>query len=38
MIFVAESAKERIEEIRSQQHFGADFFVRVSVKKVSLLS
>jgi iron-sulfur cluster assembly protein len=31
MIFVAESAKERIEEIRSQQHFGADFFVRVSV-------
>ena len=31
MIFVAESAKERIAEIRSQQHLGTDFFVRVSV-------
>jgi iron-sulfur cluster assembly protein len=31
MIFVAESAKERIEEIRSQQALGSDFFVRVSV-------
>lgn len=31
MIFVVESAKERIAEIRSQQHLGTDFFVRVSV-------
>lgn len=31
MIFVADSAKERISEIRSQQSLGSDFFVRVSV-------
>ncbi len=31
MLFVAESAKERIAEIRSQGELGADYFVRVSV-------
>ncbi|MFM8450596.1 MAG: HesB/IscA family protein [Haliscomenobacter sp.] len=31
MIFVADSAKERISEIRSQQNLGSDYFVRVSV-------
>jgi iron-sulfur cluster assembly protein len=31
MLFVADSAKERISEIRSQGKLGEDFFVRVSV-------
>ncbi len=31
MIFVAESAKHKIEEIRRTEHLGEDFFVRVSV-------
>jgi iron-sulfur cluster assembly protein len=31
MIFVAESAKKRIESIRAQERMGADYFVRVSV-------
>lgn len=31
MIFVAESAKEKIHEIKSREHIGDDFFVRVSV-------
>ena len=31
MIFVAENAKEKINEIRSSEHFGDDYFIRVSV-------
>ena len=31
MIFVAESAKEKIEEIRQQEHMTKEHFVRVSV-------
>lgn len=31
MLFVADSAKERIAEIRSDGHLSDDFFVRVSV-------
>jgi iron-sulfur cluster assembly protein len=31
MVFVADSAKERIEEIMNQGKIGDDFFVRVSV-------
>ena len=31
MIFVSDSAKEKISEIRSQEKFGPDYFVRVSV-------
>lgn len=31
MIFVADSAKEKITQIRSQENLGDDFFVRVSV-------
>jgi iron-sulfur cluster assembly protein len=31
MIFVAESAKEKIATIRQQESMGKDFFVRVSV-------
>lgn len=31
MIFVAESAKSKIDEIRSSEHMSEDYFVRVSV-------
>jgi iron-sulfur cluster assembly protein len=31
MIFVADSAKEKIEAIRDRERMGEDFFVRVSV-------
>ena len=31
MIFVAESAKQKIDEIRQSNQMGSDFFVRVSV-------
>jgi iron-sulfur cluster assembly protein len=31
MIYVAESAKEKISNIRAQERMGEDFFVRVSV-------
>ena len=31
MIFVADSAKQKIDEVRHSQSFGNDFFVRVSV-------
>jgi iron-sulfur cluster assembly protein len=31
MIFVAESAKEKILAVRSKEHMGDDYFVRVSV-------
>jgi iron-sulfur cluster assembly protein len=31
MLFVADSAKEQIELIRSRENMGKDFFVRVSV-------
>ncbi|RME95597.1 MAG: iron-sulfur cluster assembly accessory protein [Bacteroidetes bacterium] len=31
MLFVADSAKAKIEEIRAQQGMGEDYFVRVSV-------
>ena len=31
MLFVADSAKEKISELRSQESLGTDFFVRVSV-------
>ena len=31
MIFVADSAKEKIEEIRKQEHMSENHFVRVSV-------
>jgi len=31
MLFVAESAKEKIDEIRTQEQMAEDFFVRVSV-------
>lgn len=31
MLFVADSAKERIEEIKNNGELGEDFFVRVSV-------
>lgn len=31
MIFVAESAKQKIQEIRRDEHLTDDFFVRVSV-------
>jgi iron-sulfur cluster assembly protein len=31
MLFVGESAKKKIDEIRQSEHLGDDFFVRVSV-------
>ncbi len=31
MLFVAESAKSKIEEIRQSEHLSEDYFVRVSV-------
>ena len=31
MVFVAESAKRKIDEIRQTEHLGDDFFIRVSV-------
>jgi iron-sulfur cluster assembly protein len=31
MLFVADSAKERIQQIKQKQGFGDDYFVRVSV-------
>lgn len=31
MLFVADTAKEKIQEIRQSQRFGDDYFVRVSV-------
>ncbi len=31
MLFVGESAKKKIDEIRQTEHLGDDFFVRVSV-------
>ena len=31
MLFVAESAKDKISELRSSENLGEDFFVRVSV-------
>ncbi len=31
MIFVSDSAKQKINEIRSTGHMGSDYFVRVSV-------
>ena len=31
MLFVAESAKEKIQEIKQSEHIGEDYFVRVSV-------
>ncbi len=31
MLFVAESAKEKINELKEQESFGEDYFVRVSV-------
>ncbi len=31
MLFVADSAKEKIDELRATESFGADYFVRVSV-------
>ncbi len=31
MLFVADSAKERIQQIKQKQGFGEDYFVRVSV-------
>lgn len=31
MLFVAESAKEKIQEIMQSEHIGEDYFVRVSV-------
>src|SRR6187549_3323019 len=31
MLFVAESAKEKIMSIRNQEHLGDDYFVRVSI-------
>ena len=31
MLFVAESAKSKIEEIRQSEHLSEDFFVRVTV-------
>lgn len=31
MLFVAESAKEKIADIKTQENLGEDFFVRVSV-------
>lgn len=31
MLFVADSAKEKIEELRSNEDLGLDYFVRVSV-------
>ncbi len=31
MIFVADSARQKISEIRQTNHMGSDFFVRVSV-------
>ncbi len=31
MLFVADSAKEKITEIKSTEHLGEDYFVRVSV-------
>ncbi len=31
MIFIAESAKEKIQEVRSTGHLADDFFIRVSV-------
>jgi iron-sulfur cluster assembly protein len=31
MVFVADSAKEKIEEIKHKEGFGNDYFIRVSV-------
>jgi iron-sulfur cluster assembly protein len=31
MLFVAESAKDKISEIRTKEHIGNDYFVRVSI-------
>lgn len=31
MIFVSDTAKQRIQEIKTNEHLGEDFFVRVSV-------
>ncbi len=31
MLFVADSAKEKIDELRANESFGEDYFVRVSV-------
>lgn len=31
MVFVAESAKKKIDEIKKSEHLSADYFVRVSV-------
>jgi len=31
MVFVAESAKERIDKIRSKENYGEDYFLRVEV-------
>lgn len=31
MLFVADSAKQKIEELRNSEKFGEDYFVRVSV-------
>ena len=31
MLFVADSAKERIHEVKATEKYGADYFVRVSV-------
>ncbi len=31
MVYVAESAKQKIDEIRQSEHIGPDYFVRVSV-------
>lgn len=31
MIFVSETAKQRIQEIKTNEHLGEDYFVRVSV-------
>lgn len=31
MLFVADSAKEKIDELRSNEELGSDYFVRVSV-------
>jgi iron-sulfur cluster assembly protein len=31
MVFVADSAKEKISELRKKEGYGADYFVRVSV-------
>jgi iron-sulfur cluster assembly protein len=31
MLFIADSAKEKISELKSQEHITEDFFIRVSV-------